>query len=226
MTETFQGPDPQAPGDRTSLDLRRLEKEVEKLTLEVEALRSSTYWERVVGRYLPLITAFLAVAGFWFGIIQFNAQKKDSELKQAEADSQRAEEFQREAARPFWDAQVKLYLRAAEAAATIATAEKDDDIKRAEADFWSLYWGPLAAVEDVGIEGRVKPEVEPAMVEFGQYLLQNSHAVDKKKRLHHLSLKLAHAFRNSFPTSFHLEATPEGHGRLDPRENTAEGRTP
>src|SRR5262249_25483941 len=122
-----------------------------------------------------------------------------------EAEGKRAEELRREAARPFWDSQLQLYLRAAEAAATIATSLDAEAVKRAEAQFWTLYWGPLAIVEDVGTEPRPSAEVEAAMVRFGRYLGNNK---DRNRgEMQRLSLDLAHAMRHSVGPSFDLKPT-------------------
>jgi hypothetical protein len=176
--------------------------------LEVEALRSSRWWDRVVGRYLPLITALLAVVGFWFGVIQYYAQRGDSEKQLAEAQQGRADELRREAAKPFWEMQLKLYARASEAAATIATSDDEAARSRAESEFWLLYWGPLSCVEDVGIEKKPHPEVEAAMVQFGNYLKAHSRETRTKSELQPLSLALAHSMRHEIGPSFALQATP------------------
>lgn len=46
-------------------------KELEKLELEVEGLRQKNVWDRRFGRWIPLVTVILAVAGFTSGIWQF-----------------------------------------------------------------------------------------------------------------------------------------------------------
>src|SRR5262249_25131402 len=171
-TSSVDQPGP-PPGDREALEFQQLQVQVQKLRLEVEALRATSVWDRVIGRYLPLLTAILAVAGFWFGGIQYYGRQTESDRQRAEAEGKRAEELRREAARPCWDWQVQIYLRGAEAAGTIATSLDAEAVKRAEAQFWTLYWGPLAIVEDVGTEPRPSAEVEAAMVRFGRYLGNN-----------------------------------------------------
>ena len=197
-----------ATGEKSTLELQHLRKEVEKLGLEVEALRSSRWWDRIIGRYLPVITALLAVVGFWFGIIQYNAQRNDIDKQRAAADTARSEELRREAAKPFWDTQLKMYIRAAEAAATIATSEDAAVCSRAESEFWLLYWGPLACVEDVGAEKKLEPNVESAMVELGKYLKKYPKEPRNKSELQHLAIELAHAMRDELGPSFALQPTP------------------
>lgn len=205
------------PDDRARLELEHLHKQVEKLSLEVEQLRETTFWDRIIGRYLPLITAVLAVAGFWFGVIQYTGQRSETERLRREdeqkrtaeitkAAQDRTHELRQETARPFWEAQLRLYLRAAEAAATVATARDAKNAAKAEGDFWILYWGPLAAVEDVGLEKR-KAVIEAAMVNFGTALRQRPTNADRRD-LERLSLALAHAIRDAVGPAFELQAAP------------------
>lgn len=201
MSESTLGGSPaRSEDDRAGLELQHLQVQVEKLRLEVEGLRAQTFWDRTVGRYLPMVTALLAVAGFWVGLVQYNQERIGS-------DQRRTDELRRESARPFWDAQLKLYLRAAEAAAVIATSKNADAVARAENDFWTLYWGPLAVVEDVGVEKRTAAEVEQAMVEFGRSLLDRGRNPSRTE-LQRRSLDLAHAMRKTVSPAFHLEAPP------------------
>jgi hypothetical protein len=196
----------QLVGVREALELQQLQVQVQKLTLEVEALRSATFWDKVIGRYLPLLTAVLAVSGFWFGVIQYYGHRTETELQQAAAEGKRAEELRREAAKPFWDSQLQLYLRASEAAATVAVSSDPDAVSRVESQFWILYWGPLAIVEDVGTELRPTAEVEAAMVQVGSYLRE--HPKDRHRAtLQQYSLDLAHAMRHSVGPSFNLKPT-------------------
>jgi hypothetical protein len=203
--------------DRARLELEHLHKQVEKLSLEVDRLRETTFWDRTIGRYLPLITAALAVGGFWFGVFQYMGQRNETERLRVEAERERtaeiteaagrrAEELRRETARPFWEAQLRLYLRAAEAAATVATARDRKDAVKAESDFWILYWGPLAAVEDVGLEKKTAA-IEAAMVKFGAALNQGESNPDRRE-LERLSLALAHAIRDAVGPAFELQAAP------------------
>jgi hypothetical protein len=82
-----------------------------------------------------LLTAILAVAGFWVGLIQYFRQQAQTESQRTDAVHQRSEELRREAAKPFWDSQLQLYLRASEAAATIATSSDQEAVSRAEQQF-------------------------------------------------------------------------------------------
>ena len=202
MAKTAADPDA-GTEERTTLELQRLRHEIQKLALEIDALRSSRRWERLVGRHLPIVTALLAIGGFWVGIFQYYATSRD-------AQQQRAIESRREAARPFWDTQLRLYVRAAEAAATIATSNDGAATDRAEVEFWTLYWGPLAIVEDASLAQGPRAAVEDAMVALGAYLRSHPKAARSKDELARLSLRLAHAMREQTGPSFSLELAPLG----------------
>jgi hypothetical protein len=62
----------------------------------------------------------------------------------------------------FWEEQYELYSRAVDAAATIAGAASLGAAQQAREEFWHLYWGSLAMIED--------HQVESAMKKFGKKL--------------------------------------------------------
>ena len=61
----------------------RIGLENKKLELEVRAIESPTSWDNTIHRYLPLLTALVAVGGFWFGVLQFFAQLKERETEKS-----------------------------------------------------------------------------------------------------------------------------------------------
>ena len=92
---------------------------------------------------------------------------------------------EKEFRKPYWEQQIELYVQATTAAATLASSSDPVALELAEAKFWQLYYGPLALVEDAGVEA--------AMVRFGQSLRSDREQED----LRDLSLALAHACRES-----------------------------
>lgn len=77
------------------------------------------------------------------------------------------ETARRESQKPFLERQLDLYFEASRVAAKIATSEPDSAAdKEAQLQFWELYWGELAAVEDAAVES--------AMIEFGNALKVNT----------------------------------------------------
>jgi hypothetical protein len=129
--------------------------------------------------WIKLLSLAGAAVAFAWGVYQFrSAQRAHAETRRIEA------------TRPFLDRQLKLYTDATQAAATLATSTKTDEIAASKSRFWSLYWGELALVED--------HRVEAAMVEFGRLLADGKSGV----QLQETSLQLAHACRDSLADSW------------------------
>ena len=120
-----------------------------------------------------------AVATFAWGMFQYIENNKE------QSESRRIE-----ATKPFLERQLKLYTEATQSAATLATSENPSERAAAIKRFWSLYWGELALVED--------KEVEAAMVGLGKGLDRQASPAELKQ----LSLKLAHACRDSLALSW------------------------
>jgi hypothetical protein len=206
--------DPQTT--KLRLEVEHLQRENEKLSLELDDLRGEGALTKRVKALLPLVTGLLAVAGFWFGIIQYiRAEDASRQQRQAAEEARRQQqekadeafrsELTRETARPLWDRQLGLYLEAAEKAATIATTDDKGARKAAEARFWVLYWGPLAAVEDVGLGEQKQAEIEAAMVRFGRELDKKPEE-RKADEMKQMSLQLAQAIRKAIAPAFQVKA--------------------
>jgi hypothetical protein len=183
------------PRDLHDTQFENLKLENDKLKLEIQSLTSSS-WADKVEKYIPVITALIAVAGFWFGVYQYSYRVNNDQ-------KQRNETKELELRKPFWEKQLQLYFSASEAAATIATSQKREERAAAEAKFWVLYWGPLGIVEDAGM---TKPEdavIEQAMVNFGNCLsgVEKCNASELKQR----SLLLAHKCRESVGKSWEVK---------------------
>lgn len=136
---------------------------------------------------IKILGAMIALGGFLWGMFTyFDARKREAETRRIEA------------MKPFLERQLQLYTEATQIAATLATVMADSIEDKTMRRFWELYWGELALVENA--------EVEKAMVRFGQGL-QNGY---NKAELQQLSLKLAHACRESLAISWgvNLWATP------------------
>jgi len=132
--------------------------------------------------WIKILTLLGAVVTFAWGVHQFFSNQR------AQAETRRIE-----ATKPFLDRQLKLYTEATQAAATIATSDSKDEIIAAQKRFWSLYWGELALVED--------KRVEAAMVQLGQALEKGATG----KEVQGLSLRLAHACRDSLAESWGVQ---------------------
>jgi hypothetical protein len=67
---------------------------------------------------------------------------------------------------PFLEKQTKLCFQASEQAARLATTSDQGQWKKSWEEFWMLYWGPLAIVEDIP-GSSIYAEVAPSMIKFG-----------------------------------------------------------
>jgi hypothetical protein len=194
------------------LDHVRLENE--KLRLEIAELKHKGGRADKFEKYIPVITALIAVAGFWFGVYQYFHQQKVETDRQAAEQREKLENFENELRRandsrelelrkPFWEKQLALYFEASEAAATIATSSNPSSRQAAEAKFWNLYWGPLAIVEDAGMKKPEDAVIESAMVRFGWCL--DGTAECNQAELKQRALSLAHKLRESVGKSWEVK---------------------
>ena len=103
-----------------------------------------------------------------------------------------------EAKKPFSTHLLQLCSDASLSAATIATRfSSNKEEQSALAQFWKLYWGPMAIVESRSIES--------AMVDFGN-CLSDAHCEQDRKKVH--SLRLAHACREAISSGFEVDLKP------------------
>ena len=103
--------------------------------------------------------------------------------------------------RPLWERQIAVYFEATTAAGLLVSSEDATQLAAAERDFWKLYYGPMALVEDIG--------VERAMVNFGQCLRKGCEVTQLRTR----ALALAHACRKSLGESWAVKL-PELEGKM------------
>jgi len=207
------------PDERNRLELEHLKCAVEKLMLETQALRFSTWWDRNIGRWLTVMTASAALVGVPIALSQFYFQRTQSERQLATAyqhqesmDNKKMDQSMKDSAKPFLQSQFDLYRRTSEAVAIIATSSDPVAVKRAEDEFWLLYWGPLAIVEDAGMETSVgnageknsHASVESATVAFGNYIRATKEKRDPRT-MEQLSLDVAHAMRFSVGPTFDMD---------------------
>jgi hypothetical protein len=169
---------------RFDLETKRLEPAAKRADIERARRDTILKWMTVCGTVLTFVYA------------QYMALRGGRELQEAAVRA-----AARESAKPFMAKRMELYQRAAADAAIIATIGAGNR-PDAEADFWQLYWGELALVEDGAVES--------AMVRFGKALESPAHDASDLKRL---ALGIAHACRESLKVGLDL---PEL-GALAPR---------
>ena len=208
--------------NKHDLEIQNLRQQNDKLTIEIQTLKATApagRWEGRISRFNPVVTALIGVAAFTFGVIQYiraetasRKQRAEEQFKTLKADELARIEAKREALKPLWDKQIDLYMDAAETAATIALTDDEEVRTTSEKRFWILYWGPLAAIEDLTLALDSPPEIEQAMVSFGE-ACKKPFAQRDKNQMKQLSLKLAHAIRKALPKSFDVQAAELKHAR-------------
>lgn len=134
------------------------------------------------------ITALGLIAGGIYTIVEYF----DSKEKDRTALSMQIANATLAAKQSFHDKHLSLCIDATGASATLATSQDPAKKKMAEDEFWRLYWGPLAVVEE--------NEVARAMVAFGACLKGNC-SKDKES----LAIDIAHACRTEVSRDFQLD---------------------
>ncbi len=144
-----------------------------KLGLEIADLRWKVRWVYKTAQVISILSACIAVAALIFGLYQFNYQQKQ------------------EAKKPVRERQLSLVFEVSDVTATIAALKPgDEERKKAENRFRTLYWGPIVLAEDQDLLQR--------MVDFANCLDEGSRAYvgcasdeEQDTRLKALSLNLA-----------------------------------
>ena len=102
---------------------------------------------------------------------------------------------------PYLEKRLELYEQATRVAGLLCSSRDPEKIERATEEFWMLYFGPMALVED--------SEVEKAMVEFGYALTAHVDELRRSKdQISKSALSLAVACRDSVSESWKLDLTP------------------
>ena len=158
-----------------SAELERARLENEKLKIELDELknRSGKLLSGLTNYMIPIVTTLLAIAGFWWGIFQYQGeQQKNRDAQKEQADREQAA-ADREFMKPWLESQWDNYMAALSAATTLANSEDPVKVKQATDEFWALYQGKMILVET--------KEVSGAMVKFGR-CLDGTETCDKQKK--------------------------------------------
>jgi hypothetical protein len=142
--------------------LKKVQLENEKLKLELAELGKGKPWYHILVQMVPIVTALVAIAGFYWGVVQYRDQQTKNRLTQENQSLREKETAEREFMRPWLESQREIYLQALSAAATVANS--DDHLKRKQAteEFWRLYQGKMILVETQSVSG--------SMIKFGACL--------------------------------------------------------
>lgn len=105
---------------------------------------------------------------------------------------------EKEFRKPFWEKQLHYYFKASDSASVLATSCNEAELEVAKAEFYKLFYGPLAIVED--------DRVERAMVSFHNELSSSKENIPcGSSKLKTLSLELAWTLRQSIGYTWHVQ---------------------
>jgi hypothetical protein len=139
--------------------------------------RRSDFILKLANTFIAAFGALGVVASIFFGFSQLEQQS-----------AAQTEAIKEQWNSTFYDERIKLYTRATEAAARIASLKHMNApakaIDTAIIEFRNLFWGPMCITEG--------PEVESAMVKFNIGLSKGANA----EVLQQLALLLAHVCKN------------------------------
>ena len=119
---------------------RKLEIEISKLELD-----STMPWYKSPSQLIPILSAAIAVISFWAGSAQYFYNQY---LNRIAAEQQ----FMK----PWLDDQRQTYLDGLTAASTLATTEDGKVFRKAEGDFWKLFYGKMILVETTKVCEKMK----------------------------------------------------------------------
>lgn len=148
-----------------SLQLAQLEKvqlENDKLKIELAERGKEKPWYHVLTQMVPIVTALVAIAGFYWGVVQYRDQQTKNRIARESQSLREEETAEREFMRPWLESQREVYLQALSAAAAVANSDDHEKRKQATEEFWRLYQGKMILVETKSVSG--------AMVRFGACL--------------------------------------------------------
>jgi hypothetical protein len=144
-------------------ELERAQLDCQRLTIELNKLRSAAPWYQKPLQLLPMLTACISVLAFAFSVAVF-AWTQYSQGKNA------ARQAEREFMKPWLESQWETYSDALDAASGAITATDPVEQAAAERKFWQLYYGRMVMVETKGVSAammevgdclRAKPTCEP-----------------------------------------------------------------
>jgi len=168
-----------------SAQLEKLQLENEKLKQELKDRGKSKPWHAVLIQFVPFISALVAVAGFLWGVYQYQAQQTRNLTAQKLQSERELETAQRDLMKPWLDSQREIYLQALTAAAIVANASDPEELGRAKTEFWNLYHGKMILVET--------QEVADGMIRFGNCIKSGCNSTKLNEQLHQLATAMANS---------------------------------
>jgi len=174
--------------ERQLAQLEQIRLQNEKLGLELADVRKGKPWYHVLTQLVPIVTALIAIAGFWWGLIRYQDEQQKNRLEQQKQSLREEESREREFMKPWLESQRETYQQALSAAATVANSDNAQRQRQAAEEFWRLYQGKMILVET--------KTVSDAMVDFG-HCVENSRITCTRSEMNDLSRALATAMAES-----------------------------
>ena len=182
-------PDETNPEQRLrSAQLEELRLKNEKLAFELNELRKGKPWYQIPIQFVPVATAVIAIAGFWWGLVRYQADQQKALNEQKEQASRDQISREREFMKPWIENQRDIYRKALSAVGTVANTEDTETRRKAAEAFWSLYHGEMILVETT--------QVSNAMVALG-LCLDGSKIRCAKPKMDDLAHQLGTAMHDS-----------------------------
>jgi len=155
---------------------------------QLEELRKGKPWYQIPIQFVPIATALIAIAGFWWGLVRYQVDEQKAREGQKELSKREQVSREREFMKPWLENQRDIYRKALSAVGTVANTEDSETRRKAAEVFWSLYHGEMILVETTS--------VTDAMVAFGN-CLEGSKIICKKPVLNTRSHALGSAMHDS-----------------------------
>ena len=183
MAKTNSTTDPQR--ELQLAQLEKLQLENEKLKQELNDRGRSKPWHAVLIQFVPIISALVAVAGFLWGVYQYQAQQTRNLEAQRLQSEREQETAQQDLMRPWLENQRDIYLQALTAASAVANTDDPEELKHAKVEFWNLYHGKMILVET--------DEVKNKMINFGTCINNACNRAKLNELLHQLGTAMANS---------------------------------
>jgi len=177
-----------AKNHQRALQLAQLEKvqlENIKLRQDLQELGKSKPIHYLLIQFVPIITALVAVAGFLWGVYQYQSQQTKNLEAQKLQSKQEVETAQQNFMKPWLDSQREIYLQALTVASTVANTDDSEELKQATVEFWNLYHGKMILVET--------DKVAKEMIDFGDCIKGACNRAKLNEQLHRLATAMANS---------------------------------
>jgi hypothetical protein len=134
----------------TELEIKKKQKEIQKLDEEITTLRRSNSRQGKIEQLLPLISTLILVAGFVVGIITtVVTYVVDVQRQGAEFETKKVQ-LEKENRNKIYEKQAEIYIDLSQTAAEISALTDEPKRKERYVHFLSLYNGSLRIVDSDG----------------------------------------------------------------------------